>query len=98
MSSYVGRQFRKPTTEYGVYANPEGTQIRVEISCHNLNFKNFWGGEWVSNWVYDIASSTVSGSIRVHNHYFEQGNIQFNITKDFPATKVSTASGKAIVD
>ena len=73
MSAYVDRQFRKGTTQYSVFADQ--SSIRVEISCHNLNFKNFWGGEWISNWSADLHSSTIQGQIKVHNHYFEQGNI-----------------------
>jgi hypothetical protein len=29
--------------------------LRVNISCHNLNLSNFWGGEWLSTW--DIMHS-----------------------------------------
>jgi capping protein (actin filament) muscle Z-line, alpha len=98
MSSYLNRQFRKGTTEYGVYASADGNELRVEISCHNLNFKSFWGGEWLSSWLIDLASSNISGSIKVQNHYFEQGNIQFNMNKDIPAAKLSAQTGRAVVD
>lgn len=52
MDAYIGRQFRKGTTQYGVYADQ--STLRVEISCHNLNFKNYWGGEWLSSWTVDL--------------------------------------------
>ena len=73
-------------------------KLTVNISCHNLNFANFWGGEWVSNWHFDSSSGQISGHIRVHNHYFEQGNIQFNLNKDIPQGKLATVTGKSIVD
>ena len=44
-------------------------------SKNNFNFKNFWGGEWLSSWTFDLAQETITGQIKVHNHYFEQGNI-----------------------
>lgn len=34
----------------------------------------------------------------MHNHYYEQGNIQFNMNKDFPATALKTLTGKSVVD
>lgn len=86
MRTYLNRLFRKGTSEFSVFSNADGSEIRVEISCHNLNFKSFWGGEWLSTWVINTSAQTVSGSIKVHNHYFEQGNIQFNLNKDFPAS------------
>ena len=80
-----------------MYADEQS--IKVEISCHNFNFKNFWGGEWLSSWTLDLAQETITGQIKVHNHYFEQGNIQFNLNRDFTATKVTGGlTGKSIVD
>jgi hypothetical protein len=98
MNSYLNRQYRKGTTEFGVYSNAEGTELKIEISCHNLNFKSFWGGEWLSSWVINLEDNSISGGIKVHNHYFEQGNIQFNMDKDFPISKLSAQTARAIVD
>jgi len=52
MTAYVNRQFRKGTTQFSVFADQ--SQLRVEISCHNFNFKNFWGGEFLSSWTVDL--------------------------------------------
>ena len=98
MNSYLNRQFRKGTTEFGVFASQDGSEIRIEISCHNLNFKSFWGGEWVSTWTVNLAGQNLSGHIKVHNHYFEQGNIQFNMNKDFPGEKLKSLTARQVVD
>jgi hypothetical protein len=55
MNSYLNRQFRKGTTEFAVYSSGDGNEMRVDISCHNLNFKSYWGGEWISSWVLDVV-------------------------------------------
>jgi hypothetical protein len=96
MNAYLNRQFRKGTTKFSVFSDQ--STLKVEISCHNLNFKNYWGGEWLSSWTVDLSSNTVTGTIKVHNHYFEQGNIQFNLNKNIPAGKLTNLNGKAIVD
>ena len=76
MHKYLNTLFKKGTSEFAVYATGDGGQLHIDISCHNLNFKSFWGGEWVSTWVIDLTNGgNVSGHIKVHNHYFEQGNI-----------------------
>lgn len=72
--------------------------VRVEISCHNFNFKNFWGGEFLSTWVIDHQAQTLTGTIKIHNHYFEQGNIQFNMNKNFEASSLKSLKGKAVVE
>lgn len=96
MTSYVNRQFRKGTTHFSVFADE--SQIIVEISCHNFNFKNFWGGEFLSTWTFNVTEESLSGTTKIHNHYFEQGNIQFNIGKSLGPFTVKSATGRLIVD
>jgi len=73
MDQYIERQFRRNTAKYSVFVDNQ--TIDIAISCHNLNFANYWGGEWTSHWKVDLGSNLLSGHIKVHNHYFEQGNI-----------------------
>lgn len=97
MNAYVSRQFRRGTTQYSVFATD--SELKIEISCHNFNFKNYWGGEFLSSWTVDLTGSqAVSGHAKIHNHYFEQGNIQFNLNKSFPGAKPKSFTGKGIVD
>ncbi|CDW79564.1 f-actin capping protein alpha subunit [Stylonychia lemnae] len=96
MNLYVARQFRRGTTLFTVFA--DHSSIKVEVSCHNFNFKNYWGGEFLSSYNADVSNQQLDGSVKVHNHYFEQGNIQFNLNKNFPASKVKSFNGKGIVD
>lgn len=92
MNGYVDKQYRKGTTSISCAATPQ--HIIISISCHILNFDNFWGGEWLSKWYLDFNNGNISGAVTIHNHYFESGNIQFNMKKDFPEQKVElTAAG-----
>ena len=38
-------------------------------------------GRWRSLWNYDVASHTLSGTMRVQVHYYEDGNVQLNTDK-----------------
>jgi capping protein alpha len=99
MNSYLSTQYRKGTSEFAVYSEGDGSALKVEISCHNLNFKNYWGGEWSSTWTIDMNNgAAVTGHVRVHNHYFEQGNIQFNLEKDIPSQKPRQQTGRSVVE
>lgn len=86
LNKYISKQYRNGTTNISVAATP--THIFISISCHNINFDNFWGGEWISKWQLDLSSLALSGSVNIHNHYFESGNIQFNLKKEFPEVPV----------
>ena len=74
--------------------------MRVNISSHNLNLKNSWGGEWVSTWdiMHTLGTDQFQlvGKIRVHNHYFEQGNIRFDLAKNYPTPIEGSSEGGSI--
>lgn len=38
----------------------------------------------------------MTGSIRVNNHYFENGNVQFNLTRKFEAVSLAASDGESI--
>lgn len=100
LDKYIAAHYKELTTLGTV--SVEGTDqitAHIEISCHNLNHKNFWGGEWLSRWTvtHTLGSSDfeVTGKINIHNHYFEQGNIQFELNKSFDSPTAGTVTGDA---
>ena len=53
--------------------------MRIGITAKNLNFANFYGGEWISQWT--LAGTELQGSVKVHAHFFEGGNVQLHQSK-----------------
>lgn len=51
----------------------------MAISAKNLNFKNFYGGEWLSEW--KLTKNSLNGKIRINAHFFEDGNVQLKEVK-----------------
>jgi capping protein alpha len=70
--------------DFGVFVYGEGTSDQfsfyVAISAKNLNFKNFYGGEWLSEW--RITKNSLIGKIRINAHFFEDGNVQLKEIKN----------------
>jgi len=61
----------------------------VCITASKFNEKNFWSGRWRS--VYrvtyqDDKSAKISGSMKVNVHYYENGNVQLNTSKEYGET------------
>ena len=71
--------------------------MQIDISCINVNFKAFWGGEWQASWLVDTQASTMSGTIKINNHYFESGNVHFAIEQSFADIALAQADGDNIV-
>jgi capping protein alpha len=64
----------------------------VCITASKFNEKNFWSGRWRS--VYrvtyeDDRKAKVSGSMKVNVHYYENGNVQLNTSKEYGETVTS---------
>jgi hypothetical protein len=98
LDKYLSECYKAGTARGTVSMEGSGTiTAHIEISCHNLSHKNFWGGEWLSKWTvtHTIGSTdyNLSGSIKIVNHYFEQGNIQFKLDKSFDSLSKQCAQG-----
>jgi len=74
-------------------------KIYLLLSAHNLNLKNLWTGEWLSHWnVEKIGDDkyNVSGSIKINTYYYEEGNIQFNLDKEFNTNLTSDEENETL--
>ncbi|KLT45134.1 subunits of heterodimeric actin filament capping protein Capz [Cutaneotrichosporon oleaginosum] len=61
-----------------VHTPLDNPKFTLEIVGNRFNPSNFWTGRWRTRWVVDRAARTVSGTIRVDVHYYEQGNVQLS--------------------
>jgi len=58
-------------------------KITIVVSGQHLNLRNFYSGQWSSKWEVEFNrnSAQCSGTIQIHAHYFEEGNVQLQTTK-----------------
>eukprot|EP00730_Choanoeca_flexa_P013971 TRINITY_DN5929_c0_g1_i1.p1 TRINITY_DN5929_c0_g1~~TRINITY_DN5929_c0_g1_i1.p1 ORF type:complete len:276 (+),score=67.93 TRINITY_DN5929_c0_g1_i1:103-930(+) len=73
---YVADHYHSGTTT--VYSKDDGVVVCIED--HKYQPQNFWNGRWRSQWVVD-SSGAVTGTLWVQVHYYEDGNVQLNSTK-----------------
>ncbi|RLN20541.1 hypothetical protein BBJ28_00019314 [Nothophytophthora sp. Chile5] len=73
--------FEKERCVPGVYV--VGSKLVVNLCTERINLRNFWGGRWQSRWELDLTANPaqVSGVIQLHVHYFENGNLQLQSSK-----------------
>ena len=97
VDKYIENNYRSGTTRAALTFNQQGN-LQIDISCINLKLDHFWGGEWQASWQVDTQTSQLSGSIHINNHYFEIGNVQFKLDKEFDAIPLEVADGEHIVE
>ncbi len=74
----------------GAYSTASG--VSIGVSGFKDNLSNFWSGRWSSSWDCNISggSADISGSIKVLVHYFENGNVQFEVSAFVTTTTATT--------
>lgn len=84
---YVKSYYNTPDSAAGVFA-PGGTQLVVRIVGQKANLRSMWSGRWASEWFIDLSDSscTISGTVAVTAHYFEDGNVQMNTNRKVAAS------------
>ncbi|CAK7214990.1 F-actin-capping protein subunit alpha [Sporothrix bragantina] len=94
LATYVKDHYERPA--FGVYPlADDNNKIAILIVSNKYSPQNFWNGRWRSRYVYDPASNTLEGNIRVDVHYYEDGNVRLLTDKPQSVT-VSNASGSAL--
>ena len=83
IKSYLDKYYTNGISKSNIYIDKLTNKIIILISAHNINMKNFWSGEWLSSWEYDIKSKKIKGNIKTNTYYYEEGNIQFNLNTNF---------------
>ncbi len=91
-TSYTSTSHVTESSGAGVFVK-DGNFVIV-LTGEKTNLKNFWSGKWQSTWTVKVDGSTaeLSGDVKLHVHYFEDGNLQMQSNKSFPATSFSFSS------
>ncbi|KAF9958532.1 F-actin-capping protein [Mortierella alpina] len=78
--------------------------ITIAIVHNKYSPSNFWNGRWRSVWTLDTATSEVKGALKCKVHYYEDGNVQLETSKDVEdklsknSSDPHTAISKALMD
>ncbi|KAF9908541.1 F-actin-capping protein [Lobosporangium transversale] len=79
-------------------------KITIAIVHNKYSPSNFWNGRWRSIWQLETTTSQVKGTLKCKVHYYEDGNVQLETSKeiDEKLSKTSadpnTAVSRALLD
>ncbi|KAJ5758503.1 F-actin-capping protein subunit alpha [Penicillium odoratum] len=87
-----------PSCSYGVYPTDNDSAVAILLVANRYSPNNFWNGRFRAIYQVPISSSstTVTGKIHVHVHYYEDGNVALSTTKPVSAS-VSSISAESIM-
>jgi len=67
----------------GVFPYENDRSIAIAIVGNKYSPSNFWNGRWRSIYIYSPSSNTLTGTVKVDVHYYEDGNVRLVTKKDF---------------
>ena len=65
-----------------------GATIILLLAANKYSPNNFWNGRFRCTYSYSASSNTLSGTINVDVHYYEDGNVRLTTTKKVPETSI----------
>ncbi|KAB8294308.1 hypothetical protein EYC80_009729 [Monilinia laxa] len=90
LGPHVAEHF--PNASYGAFPIEDDSKIAILVVANKYSPNNFWNGRWRSLYIYETLTSSLTGSIKVDVHYYEDGNVRLLTTKPISATALSSAS------
>ncbi|WPH01054.1 Hypothetical protein R9X50_00388900 [Acrodontium crateriforme] len=70
-----------PSSTIGVFPTSSDSAVALLLVANKYSPQNFWNGRWRSTYLLDPASNTLSGTIKVDVHYYEDGNVRMSTQK-----------------
>ena len=80
IDGYLSRYFRDQSASQVFLDRNDGT-VHIGYTSKNLSLNNFYGGEWIGKWT--LQGEHLKGSVSIHAHFFESGNVQLHQSKNF---------------
>jgi hypothetical protein len=96
VEAYVENNYKKDCSRVSLCFNQAG-HLQIDIGVINVKFAQCWTGEWQSKWSIDIQNQKLYGLIKVNNHYWEVGNIQFHLSKKYEEFSLENADAETII-
>jgi len=97
LEGYLASQYTGPHVEFGAGcfeapASKGSSGLVLALRAERINLRNLWSGAWQAEYFLPLVpceesgSTLMTGSIQIHGHYFDEGNIQLQTRKGvFPA-------------
>ncbi|KAF2732003.1 F-actin-capping protein-like protein subunit alpha-1 [Polyplosphaeria fusca] len=86
-----------PKSSQGVFPIEDDSQLAIVTVANKYSPSNYWNGRWRSSYIYTPSSGSITGSIKVDVHYYEDGNVRLLTNKEVSVSVSSGASASEIV-
>ncbi|KAH0290371.1 F-actin-capping protein subunit alpha [Aureobasidium namibiae CBS 147.97] len=80
-----------PSATVGVFPAENDSKIALVLVSNKYSPNNFWNGRWRAHYLYTPSNSSLSGTISIDVHYYEDGNVRLQTSKPVSISNASDA-------
>ncbi|KAG8532698.1 uncharacterized protein KY384_002575 [Bacidia gigantensis] len=84
-----------PTSTATVLPVDSDTSIILLLAANKYSPQNFWNGRLRCVYTYSPSNATLTGTIQVDVHYYEDGNVRLTTTKKVPELRIGGSARAA---
>jgi capping protein alpha len=81
-----------PSSTVGIFPVESDSSVAILLVANKYSPQNFWNGRWRSTYLLDPSSNSVTGTVKVDVHYYEDGNVRMSTNKK---VEISSGTGSA---
>ncbi|MCJ1478356.1 F-actin-capping protein subunit alpha [Lambiella insularis] len=94
LSTHATEHYSSST--YSIFPTASDSTLAIVLVANKYSPSNFWNGRWRSTYFLTPSSTSLTGTIKVDVHYYEDGNVRLTTTK--PLTlNITSASAPEVV-
>jgi len=87
-----------PSCSFGVYPGENDSSVTILLVANKYSPNNFWNGRYRAIYNIPVSSpTTISGTIHVHVHYYEDGNVALSTTKRISIAIPSISPAETVI-
>lgn len=96
LSSHAREHY--PSCSYGVFPTEDDSSVVILLVANKYSPNNFWNGRYRAIYQFSASSpTTITGTIHVNVHYYEDGNVSLNNTKRVSISIQSTSPADNVI-
>lgn len=92
LSKHVSEHY--PAASFGIY--PQGDEIHILTVSSKYSPANYYNGRIRAHYAYSPSSNSLTGTITVDVHYYEDGNVRLLTNKEIKETIKGGSSGSEV--
>ncbi|MCJ1245357.1 F-actin-capping protein subunit alpha [Trapelia coarctata] len=95
LATHASEHYNNPT--FSVFPTSDDNTLAILLVANKYSPSNFWNGRWRSTYLLNPTANSLTGTIKVDVHYYEDGNVRLTTTKPLSLPLSPSASASEII-